>query len=82
MNKPGGPDVSASVFAPMPWPQAMAFGFGVLGLAPSEFWSMTPRELTAALSIYATASPGSIAPRPDELANLMQRHPDRPESQS
>jgi uncharacterized phage protein (TIGR02216 family) len=27
----------------------MAAGLGVLGLAPAAFWSMTPRELTAAL---------------------------------
>lgn len=27
----------------------MAFGFGVLRLAPGQFWRMTPRELAAAM---------------------------------
>ena len=27
----------------------MAFGLGVLRLAPDQFWRMTPRELAAAL---------------------------------
>ena len=27
----------------------MGFGFGVLHLAPDEFWRMTPRELAAAM---------------------------------
>ena len=27
----------------------MGFGFGVLHLAPDEFWRMTPRELGAAM---------------------------------
>jgi uncharacterized phage protein (TIGR02216 family) len=28
----------------------MAFGFGVLRLSPRSFWSMTPRELAAAIN--------------------------------
>jgi uncharacterized phage protein (TIGR02216 family) len=34
---------------PFPWPQALAFGLGVLRLPPEQFWRMTPRELAAAL---------------------------------
>lgn len=31
------------------WDFLMRFGLGALGLAPSEFWKMTPREFDAAL---------------------------------
>ncbi len=31
------------------WELLMRFGLGVLGLAPDEFWSMTPREFDAAV---------------------------------
>lgn len=34
---------------PFPWAAAMRFGLGVLRLAPRDFWSMTPRELAAAM---------------------------------
>ena len=34
---------------PFPWDAAMAAGLGTLRLAPRDFWSMTPRELDAAL---------------------------------
>jgi uncharacterized phage protein (TIGR02216 family) len=35
--------------ASFPWDRAMAVGFGVLRLAPDQFWRMTPREFAAAL---------------------------------
>ena len=35
----------------MNWSALMGFGFGTLHLSPAAFWSMTPRELTAAASI-------------------------------
>jgi uncharacterized phage protein (TIGR02216 family) len=54
----------------------MAAGLGLLRLSPRDFWSMTPRELAAALR-------GLLGPsRPDEplpraaLAQLMSRFPD------
>jgi uncharacterized phage protein (TIGR02216 family) len=52
----------------------MAFGLGVLRLAPEDFWSMTPRELHAAAEgIYGRASgPPSRA----TLAALMRDFPD------
>ena len=53
----------------------MAAGFGVLRLSPTAFWSMTPRELDAALG--AILGPGAAGPPSrTELARLMQRYPD------
>ena len=34
----------------MNWPALMELGLGRLRLSPATFWSMTPRELTAALN--------------------------------
>ena len=54
----------------------MATGLGLLRLAPAHFWSLTPRELAAAirgtLGIAATNGP----PTRSDLAHMMQRHPD------
>jgi uncharacterized phage protein (TIGR02216 family) len=56
----------------------MAAGLGLLRLRPADFWSMTPKELDAALR-------GLLGPAHDReplsraaLAELMSRHPDRP----
>lgn len=52
----------------------MAFGLGVLRLAPKDFWSMTPRELfCAAEGIYGRACgpPGRAT-----LDALMRDFPD------
>lgn len=58
---------------PFPWKDAMRFGFGVLRLSPSAFWSMTPRELGAAYD----AVRGAIAPFDrSRLDDLMRQHPD------
>lgn len=53
----------------------MAAGFGELRLAPVHFWSMTPRELAAALGLRAEAD----VPPPSRalLQDLMHRFPDR-----
>lgn len=55
----------------------MALGLGVLGLAPSIFWAMTPAELNAAvegrLGLRARAA---MALGKGELAELMRRFPD------
>jgi uncharacterized phage protein (TIGR02216 family) len=61
---------------PFPWDDAIASGLGVLRLAPTEFWSMTPRELGLALR-GAAGLPGSSAPfsRAD-LSALMRKFPD------
>ena len=54
----------------------MAAGLGHLRLAPADFWSMTPKEFAAAVSILtdpaAIAAPLARA----DLASLMQRYPD------
>ena len=59
--------------APFPWDEAMAFGFARLRLAPRDFWSMTPRELAAAMAAYARPV---TAPERAVLARLMENYPD------
>jgi uncharacterized phage protein (TIGR02216 family) len=54
----------------------MAAGLGVLRLSPAAFWSMTPRELDAALG--TVLGPAGGPPSRGELARLMQRFPDIP----
>ena len=59
----------------MDWPKLMGLGLGVLRLAPDAFWSMTPRELTAALR--------GARERPMEATDLdalIARYPDRKET--
>jgi len=60
-----------------PWKNAMQFGFGILKLSPSQFWSMTPRELDAA---YRANNPshdfGGKVDR-GRLDELMQLFPDK-----
>lgn len=52
----------------------MAFGLGVLRLAPSDFWSMTPRELQAAAEgVYGRADG---PPSRTTLDALMRDFPD------
>ena len=53
----------------------MAAGLGLLRLPPAHFWSMTPRELEAALR--ALLGPSADAPLPrSTFADLMRRFPD------
>jgi uncharacterized phage protein (TIGR02216 family) len=55
----------------------MAAGLGFLRLSPADFWSMTPRELDAALrGILGQAHSSEPLPR-TALAALMLRYPDR-----
>ncbi len=53
----------------------MAFGLGVLRLAPDVFWRMTPREIAAAAGALAPAA--TSQPSRHALDALMQRFPDR-----
>jgi uncharacterized phage protein (TIGR02216 family) len=54
----------------------MAAGLGLLRLPPAHFWSMTPKELGAALSgLLGPASPETPLPRA-ALAELVARFPD------
>ncbi|MBB5046536.1 putative phage protein (TIGR02216 family) [Rhodopseudomonas rhenobacensis] len=60
---------------PFPWAEAMRFGFGVLRLAPREFWAMTPRELA-----HAIVAVRGVAAAPLDRATLdalLRRFPDR-----
>ena len=60
--------------APFPFSRAMAFGLGVLRLSPSDFWSMTPREVfRAAEGIYGR---GAGAMNRAALDALMRAFPD------
>jgi uncharacterized phage protein (TIGR02216 family) len=53
----------------------MAFGLGVLRLAPAAFWAMTPRELAAAADGVAGGRAEPL--RRAALEALMRRYPDR-----
>lgn len=57
----------------MNWPLLMALGLGHLRLSPEAFWSMTPRELRAALSPPATDPITREA-----FDTLLAQHPDSP----
>lgn len=58
------------------WDLLMRFGLGVLGLAPDEFWAMTPREFDAAvkgrMGLLHDRAPMTRA----GLADLSARFPD------
>lgn len=54
----------------------MAIGLGVLSLAPSVFWALTPKELDAMLrGRFGDASAVTALSR-GELGDLMQQFPD------
>lgn len=54
----------------------MQAGLGLLGHSPRDFWSMTPRELDAALRgrLGITGDPPTLTRH--DLASLMSRFPD------
>lgn len=54
----------------------MTAGLGTLRLAPDHFWSMTPRELAAALHSLEPFHASPAPPSRDDLARLMARYPD------
>ncbi|NKC03065.1 rcc01693 family protein [Brucella haematophila] len=58
---------------PFPWDEVMRAGFGLLRLSSQAFWSMTPRELAAALGPIA---PQRDAPTRHALDALMRTFPD------
>ncbi|HWB46501.1 MAG TPA: phage tail assembly chaperone [Hyphomicrobiaceae bacterium] len=53
----------------------MAAGLGTLRLTPAVFWSMTPKELAAALRPLLSTVASDPPPRA-ALAALMTRYPD------
>lgn len=54
----------------------MAIGLGVLGLTPTVFWALTPKELDAALRGRFGDVRGVTALSRSELGDLMQQFPD------
>ena len=52
---------------------ALAVGFGLLRLSPRDFWSMTPRELAAALREFGAPA----APARSDIETLMAAYPDK-----
>jgi uncharacterized phage protein (TIGR02216 family) len=56
--------------ARFPWARLMHLGLGQLKLSPEQFWRMTPRELSAALSAGTEALPRAA------LNGLMETYPD------
>jgi uncharacterized phage protein (TIGR02216 family) len=61
---------------PFPWGAAMTAGLGMLRLAPDDFWSMTPRELDAAMRGAFGHAPMQPAMSRADLAALMAAFPD------
>jgi uncharacterized phage protein (TIGR02216 family) len=55
----------------------MAAGLGLLRLHPPDFWSMTPRELDAALRGILGPLQGMAPLRRSALSALMSRYPDK-----
>ena len=59
-----------------PWEEAMSIGFGILRLAPADFWSLTPREFEAAVwGIYGKPQRRSL-PERHVLEGLLEKFPD------
>lgn len=66
---------------PVDWDLLMRFGLGVLGLAPRDFWDMSPTEFSAAARGRAGNLTGAAARLDrDELAALIARFPDKERS--
>jgi len=62
----------------MNWPALMGFGLGAMRLSPRAFWSMTPRELTAAARAMAGTAATPPPMDPQALNDLRVRYPDDP----
>ena len=54
----------------------MAAGLGLLRLPPAHFWSMTPRELAAALRGVLGRADSAAPPPRSALTHMMTRYPD------
>lgn len=62
--------------AAFPWDEAIAAGLGALRLRPSDFWAMTPRELTLAFKGAGGLPTRENPLRRGDLDGLMRRFPD------
>jgi uncharacterized phage protein (TIGR02216 family) len=54
----------------------MALAFGRLGMSPAVFWSLTPRELAAALAPVAAPRGDAVPMRRADLDRLAALYPD------
>lgn len=54
----------------------MGVGFGLLGLEPRAFWSMTLKEIAAAVRGRLGVAAYHAAPSRSEMTSLMHRFPD------
>jgi uncharacterized phage protein (TIGR02216 family) len=54
----------------------MTAGLGTLRLSPPHFWSMTPRELAAALRSLEPYRTATTPPSRSDLTTLMALYPD------
>ena len=64
-----------------PWIEYMAVGVALLRLNSRDVWAMTPQEFDAACDACAKTRGrhGAAAPPTrEEVADMMQRFPDRP----
>lgn len=59
------------------WELLMRFGLGALGLAPRDFWRMTPGEFDAAVKGRAGAFTEGAPMSNAQLTALSERFPDR-----
>ena len=57
----------------------MAAGLGLLRLEPRSFWSMSPKELEAAMRAIAGPGVGDGPPQREAMQALMTRFPDTQE---
>ncbi len=64
---------------PFPWKEAMGFGFGVLRLSSKDFWSMTVRELEAAMQAHFGTSDATVSRQ--WLRETMEKNPDQKQPQ-
>lgn len=58
------------------WDGLMRFGLGALGLAPQNFWDMTPREFDAAVKGRMGEFTGAMKMKRGDFADLAARFPD------
>lgn len=56
----------------------MGLGLGLLGFSPAHFWSLTPKELEAAIHARFGRSPTPTPLGRSHLNELMHRFPDAP----
>ena len=73
----GGTEASGETDDPFPWGEILAFGFGVLRLAPRDFWQMTPRELSAAIDGVTGRRARALPMSRRDLLHLCAQFPDK-----